>query len=68
MKLTKRNVKKLLGIRTDADLSRHFGLSRGAAFFWPDNEEIPEAHQLSLMKDRPDVAAMVFNGPQDRAA
>jgi hypothetical protein len=68
MKLTKRNVKKLLGIDSDAALSRHFGLTRGAAFFWDDNTEIPEAHQMALLKERPDLAAKIFGDPQNRAA
>lgn len=61
MELTKRNVKKLLGIRTDAELSRHFKLSRGAAFFWADDEEIPTSHQLTLMRERPDIAKQVLH-------
>jgi len=68
MKLTKRNVKKLLGISTDAELSRHFGLTRGAAFFWADDEEIPEAHQMALLKQHPDLAAKVFGSVQEKAA
>lgn len=68
MKLTKRNVKKLLDIETDADLSRYFGLSRGAAFFWGDDDEIPESHQMALLKSRPDLAPKVFGQPHERAA
>jgi hypothetical protein len=68
MKLTKRNVKKLLGIDSDAALGRHFGLTRGAVFFWADNDEIPEAHQIKLLKEMPDLASKVFGGPQNKAA
>jgi hypothetical protein len=68
MRLTKRNVKKLLGIGSDAALSRHFGLTRGAAFFWKDDELIPEAHQLALLKDRPDLAAKFFRSTSEKAA
>jgi hypothetical protein len=68
MDLTKRNVKDLLGIGNDAALSRYFNLTRGAAFFWEDDEPIPEAHQLTLLKRRPDLAAKFFNASPEKAA
>jgi hypothetical protein len=66
VKLTKRNVKRLLDIETDADLSRYFGLTRGAAFFWKDDAEIPEVRQIALLKKRPDLISKVF--PSQAAA
>lgn len=55
MDLTKTQVKKALGLQTDADLARFFGIGRWAVGQWPDDAPIPEARQWQARALRPDV-------------
>ena len=53
--MTKTEVKTALGLTTDADLARFFGINRWAVGQWPDEKPIPELRQLQLEKKRPDL-------------
>lgn len=55
MDLTKRAIKGALGIETDAELARFFGIGRWAVGQWPEDEPIPEARQWQLRAKRPDL-------------
>lgn len=55
MDLTKRAIKGALGIDTDAELARFFGIGRWAVGQWPEDEPIPEARQWQLRAKRPDL-------------
>lgn len=53
--MTKRAVKRALGLETDAELARFFGIGRWAVGQWPADEEIPEARQWQARAVRPDL-------------
>lgn len=55
MNMTKREVKNALGIQTDADLARLFGIGRWAVGQWPEDQPIPEGRQWQLRAKRPDL-------------
>ena len=55
MDLTKRAVKEALGINTDAELARVFGINRWAVGQWPEDQLIPEGRQWQLRALYPDV-------------
>lgn len=55
MDLTKRAIKGALGIETDAELARFFGIGRWAVGQWPEDQPIPEARQWQLRAKRPDL-------------
>lgn len=54
MEMTKQRVKALLGLETDAELARVFGIGRWAVGQWKDDSPIPELRQLQLQRDFPD--------------
>ena len=58
MNMTKREVKTALGIQTDADLARLFGIGRWAVGQWPEDQPIPEGRQWQLRAKRPDLFPM----------
>lgn len=60
MDMTKRAVKALLGIETDAELARIFGIGRWAVGQWGSDQDIPEGRQWQLRAMRPDL----FPAPQ----
>lgn len=63
--MTKPEIKTALGLDTDADLARFFGIGRWAVGQWPDDLPIPEARQWELRAKRPDL----FPTPvEDKAA
>lgn len=62
MSMTKRQVKAALGIETDAELARFFGVLKQAVGQWQKDEPIPEKRWLQLQVWRPDL----FDGPLDR--
>lgn len=64
MDMTKTAVKHALGLETDAELARFFGIGRWAVGQWPDNEPIPEGRQWELRARRPDL----FRAPDSTAA
>lgn len=64
MRMTKREVKAALGIKTDAALGRFFDIGRGAIGLWKDDEPIPEPRQWQLRALRPDL----FETPEKKAA
>jgi hypothetical protein len=53
MDMTKTAVKKALGLETDAELARFFGISRWAVGQWPADEPIPEGRQWELRARKP---------------
>lgn len=55
MQMTKRNVKEALGIETDAELARFFGIGRWAVGQWGENDPIPEGRQWQARAQRPDL-------------
>lgn len=55
MDMTKNNVKRALGIESDAELGRYLGISRGAVWFWGGDEPIPDVRQWQLRALRPDL-------------
>lgn len=54
MGMTKQQVKASLGLQTDAELARLFGIGRWAVGQWKDDAEIPELRQLQLRAKFPD--------------
>lgn len=50
MQYTKRQARELLGVDTDADLARFFGIHRSALVRWPENQPIPAARQDILAR------------------
>lgn len=70
MDMTKSGVKRVLGLETDAELARFFGIGRWAVGQWSDVEPIPEGRQWQLRAKRPDLfpvpeAAQVAGEPLD---
>jgi hypothetical protein len=63
MELTKRQIKVALGIETDADLSRFFGIGRWAVGQWQDDQPIPALRQYEAKAKRPDL----FNAGNKKA-
>ena len=57
MNTSKADAKRLLGIDTDADLARFFGVTRNAANLWGEAEPLPAARQWQLRALRPDLFA-----------
>jgi len=55
MHWTKRQVKRALGIKTDAALARLFGIGRSAVDQWADDEPIPDARRWWLMAHYPEI-------------
>jgi hypothetical protein len=55
MDMSKRAVKELLEMETDADLARFFGIGRWAVGQWDDDKPIPEKRQLQLRAWRRDL-------------
>ena len=56
MNWTKQQVKGALGIESDAELARFFGIrNRQAVNQWPAKQPIPAARQWQLALLRPDV-------------
>lgn len=55
MDLTKKSLKRALGMKTDADLARFFGVERSAVHQWPVNKPIPEGRQWQVRALRPDL-------------
>ncbi|MCC8492317.1 hypothetical protein TP46_12330 [Xanthomonas citri pv. aurantifolii] len=53
--MTKRAVKKALGLTTDAELARFFGIGRWAVGQWPQDKAMPEGRQWQAKALRPDV-------------
>ena len=58
MELTKTNVKHVLGVTSDFELARLFGIGRWAVGQWPDNKPIPEGRQWELRAKHPDKFPM----------
>lgn len=55
MDMTKRAVKAALGVETDAELARFFGIGRWAVGQWGgDEDEIPAGRQWELRARLPD--------------
>lgn len=54
MNMTKQRVKASLGLQTDAELARVFGIGRWAVGQWKDDADIPELRQLQLRAKFPD--------------
>lgn len=55
MDMTKREVKKALGIESDAELARFFGIGRWAVGQWPADDPIPSGRQWQARALRPDL-------------
>lgn len=57
MKMTKRNVKEALGIKTDAELARQFTppIGRWAVGQWEDDKPIPIGRQWELRAKFPQI-------------
>lgn len=70
MHMTKRAVKKALGIETDAALAREFSppIGRWAVGQWPEDEPIPEARQWQLRARHPHVFGLQPAANDDSAA
>lgn len=64
MDMTKRSVKSALGIKTDAELARFFGIGRWAVGQWSEEDPIPEGRQWQARAKRPDL----FPAPADQQA
>jgi hypothetical protein len=60
MDMTKASVKTALGVETDAELARFFGITRAATHQWKDDEPIPELRQYALRDKRPDLFVVVL--------
>lgn len=53
---TKAEVKRRLGITSDAELARLFGITGAAVHYWPDDEPIRRSRWLELKHElRPDI-------------
>ncbi|HDS1122994.1 MULTISPECIES: hypothetical protein [Stenotrophomonas] len=50
---SKRQVRTRLGLRTDAELARFFGISRSAVSQWPKDLPIPALRQYILRQRYP---------------
>lgn len=59
MNITKRHAKAGLGLTTDAELARYFGIRRGAVGQWQEDQAIPERRQWELMAKEPDKFCVV---------
>lgn len=57
MEMTKRKVKEVLGIQTDAELARQFTptIGRWAVGQWKEDKSIPLARQWELRAKYPDL-------------
>lgn len=57
MEMTKRTVKEVLGIQTDAELARQFtpAIGRWAVGQWADDKPVPLARQWELRAKYPDL-------------
>lgn len=55
MQITKRQAKSLLGIETDAELARFFGIGRWAVGQWDESRPIPALRRWELRDRRPDL-------------
>lgn len=53
--ISKKALRERLGIQTDAELARFFGISRSAVYQWPEDEELPELRVLQAFRKRPDA-------------
>lgn len=65
MDMTKSGVKRMLGLETDAELARLFGIGRWAVGQWSDDEPIPEGRQWQLRAKRPDLFPVPDSTPAD---
>lgn len=55
--MTKQAVKSALGLETDAELARFFGIGRWAVGQWDEDKPIPRLRQLEARDLRPDLFA-----------
>jgi transcriptional regulator with XRE-family HTH domain len=59
---SKRVLRQQLGLDTDADLARYFGISSSAIAQWPDDKPVPKLRWLEVMTRR---AANDTQGPAE---
>jgi len=60
MDMTKASVKTALGVSTDAELARFFGITRAAVNLWADDKPIPPLRQYELHARRSDLFVVVL--------
>jgi hypothetical protein len=68
MKMTRSEVKKALGMSTDVELAKVFGIGRWAVGQWPANKPIPLLRQYQLRAMYPALFGSVAEQPTKRAA
>lgn len=52
--ITKKDLRRLLGLDTDAELARYYGISRSSVSEWGDDDPVPELRVLQAMQRNPE--------------
>lgn len=58
--ITKRQLRRALGVEVDSAVAEFFGISASAVSQWGDDEPLPEKRQLQLALHHPDLVRLAL--------
>lgn len=57
--ITKMQLRRLLGLKSDAALARYFSISTAAVAQWPEDGQVPERRLLQAMTRSPELFGLM---------